>query len=109
MRYTTDTWPRGRRYGVATGREPGPFRVGDVRLTSVVFQAQPSLHQVLSDAHAAQRWGARRERIGSRVLTYRNVQGYTVPFIEHDGVVYAFTGDLEQNRLLKLVADAQLP
>ena len=85
------------------------YRVGDVRLTSVVFQASPSFHQVLSDAHAAQRWGAHRERIGSRVLTYRNVQGYTVPLIEHDGVVYAFTGDLEQHRLLQLVADARLP
>jgi anti-sigma factor (TIGR02949 family) len=85
------------------------YRVGDVRLTSVVFQAPPSLHQVLSDAHAAQQWGAHRERIGSRTLTYRNVQGYTVPLIEHDGVVYAFTGDLEQHRLLQLVADARLP
>jgi len=85
------------------------YRVGDVRLTSVVFQSRPSLHEALTDAQLAPSWGARRERIGSRMVTYRNVQGYTVPMIEHDGVVYAFTGDLDQRRLLQLVAHARLP
>jgi hypothetical protein len=36
-------------------------------------------------------------------------EDYTVPVFEHDGVVYAFTGDLDQQRLLKLVASARLP
>jgi anti-sigma factor (TIGR02949 family) len=85
------------------------YRVGDSRLTSVVFQSRPSLHEALTDAQLAPSWGARRERIGSRMVTYRNVQGYTVPMIEHDGVVYAFTGDLDQRRLLQLVANARLP
>lgn len=85
------------------------YRVGDSRLTSVVFQSRPSVHEVLSDAQLATSWGARRERIGSRMVTYKNVHGYTVPMIEHDGVVYAFTGDLDQHRLLQLVANARLP
>ena len=42
-------------------------------------------------------------------MTYHNVHGYTVPVFEHDGVVYAFTGDLDQRRLLQLVASARLP
>jgi len=85
------------------------YGVGDSRLTTVVFQPTPSLHQVLSDEHAAQQLGVRRERIGSRVLSYQNVRGYTVPMIEHDGVVYAFTGDLDQRQLLRMVASARLP
>jgi hypothetical protein len=43
------------------------------------------------------------------MVTYRNINGYTVPMIEHDGVVYAFTGDLDQRRVLQLVASARLP
>jgi len=85
------------------------YRVGDSRLTSVIFQSRPSLHEALTDAQLAPSWGARRERIGSRMVTYRNVQGYTVPMIEHDGVVYASTGDLDQRHLLQLVANARLP
>jgi hypothetical protein len=55
------------------------------------------------------RSGGHRERFGSRVVTYHNVQGYTVPILEHDGIAYAFTGDLDQHRLLQLVASARLP
>jgi anti-sigma factor RsiW len=85
------------------------YGMGDSRLTTVVFQVTPSVHQMLSDANVAQREGVHRERIGSRVLSYQNVRGYTVPLIEHDGVVYAFTGDLDQRQLLHLVASAKLP
>jgi anti-sigma factor RsiW len=85
------------------------YGVGDSRLTTVVFQPPPSLHQVLSNDQVAQQLGMRRERVGSRVVSYRNVSGYTVPMIEHDGVVYAFTGDLDQQRLLRMVASARLP
>jgi hypothetical protein len=85
------------------------YGVGDSRLTTVVFQPTPSLHQVLSNDQVAQQLGMRRERIGQRVVSYRNVSGYTVPMIEHDGVVYAFTGDLDQQRLLRMVASARLP
>jgi anti-sigma factor RsiW len=85
------------------------YSVGDSRLTSVVFQPPPSLQRVLHDDQLVARWGAQRARFGSRVLTYQNVHGYTVPMLEHDGIVYAFTGDLDQRRLLQLVASARLP
>jgi anti-sigma factor RsiW len=85
------------------------YNVGDSRLTGVVFQPPPSLQRVLHDDQLVARLGAHRERIGKRVLTYRNVQGYTVPILEHDGIAYAFTGDLDQRQLLRLVATARLP
>jgi anti-sigma factor (TIGR02949 family) len=85
------------------------YSVGDSRLTSVVFQPPPSLQQVLHDDRMVGRLGAQRQRIGSRFVTYQNVQGYTVPIIEHDGIAYAFTGDLDQQRLLQLVASARVP
>ena len=80
------------------------YNVGDSRLTSVVFQPPPELHRALIDNPLIA-----RVRIGRRVVTYRNVQGYTVPVIEHDGIAYAFTGDLDQRQLLQLVASARLP
>jgi anti-sigma factor RsiW len=85
------------------------YSVGDSRLTGVVFQSPPSLQRVLHDDQLIARLGAHRERIGSRVVTYQNVQGYTVPILEHDGITYAFTGDLDQRQLLQLVASARLP
>jgi anti-sigma factor RsiW len=84
------------------------YSVGDSRLTSVVFQSPPSLQHVLHDDQLVARWG-HRMRVGGRVVTYQNVHGYTVPIIEHDGIAYAFTGDLDQRRLLQLVASAKLP
>jgi len=80
------------------------YSVGDSRLTSVVFQPPPSLQRVLNDDRLVA-----RVRIGRRVVTYRNVHGYTVPILEHDGIAYAFTGDLDQRKLLQLVASARLP
>jgi anti-sigma factor RsiW len=85
------------------------YSVGSSRLTTVVFQPSKSFQHVLHDDHQLQRWGVHRERLGNRVVTYNSVHGYTVPVFEHDGVVYAFTGDLDQQRLLKLVASARLP
>lgn len=84
------------------------YSVGDSRLTSVVFQSPPSLQQVLHDDQMVARWG-HRARFGRRVVTYQNVHGYTVPILEHDGIAYAFTGDLDQRKLLQLVASARLP
>jgi anti-sigma factor RsiW len=85
------------------------YSVGSSRLTTVVFQPPQSFQHALHDDLLWQRMGAHRERLGSHVVTYHNVHGYTVPVFEHDGVVYAFTGDLDQRRLLKLVASARLP
>jgi hypothetical protein len=64
---------------------------------------------VLRDDQVARTVGVRRQRVGSRVLTYQNVQGYTVPIIEEDGIVYAFTGDLDQQQMLRLAASVRLP
>jgi anti-sigma factor RsiW len=80
------------------------YRVGSSRLTTVVFQPSHSFQQALHDNQLLH-----RERLGNHVVTYHSVHGYTVPVFEHDGVVYAFTGDLDQQRLLKLVASARLP
>jgi anti-sigma factor RsiW len=85
------------------------YSVGDSSLTSVVFQAPPSLEHVLHDDQLMARSGGHRERFGGRVVTYHNVHGYTVPILEHDGIAYAFTGDLDQRRLLQLVASARVP
>jgi len=85
------------------------YTLGGNRLTTVVFEASPTLKRALNDEDLLMQSGAHRERIGSRLVTYQNVQGYTVPMIEHDGIVYAFTGDLDQRRLLRLVGSARLP
>jgi anti-sigma factor RsiW len=85
------------------------YRVGNVDLTTVEFQTPPSLERALHDEQLVLSSGGHRERIGSRVVTYRNVHGYTVPIVEQDGIAYAFTGDLDQRRLLQLVASARLP
>jgi anti-sigma factor RsiW len=85
------------------------YSVGESSLTTVVFQAPPSLANVLHDEHLMARFGGHRERFGTRVVTYQNVHGYTVPIFEHDGIAYAFTGDLDQRHLLQLVASARLP
>jgi anti-sigma factor RsiW len=85
------------------------YTLGGNRLTTVVFEASPTLKRALNDGDLLRQSGAHRERIGSRLVTYHNVQGYTVPMVEHDGIVYAFTGDLDQRRLLRLVGSARLP
>jgi anti-sigma factor RsiW len=85
------------------------YTLGGNRLTTVVFEASPTLKRALNDEDLLTQSGAHRERIGSRLVTYQNVQGYTVPMVEHDGIVYAFTGDLDQRRLLRLVGSARLP
>jgi hypothetical protein len=85
------------------------YTLGGNRLTTVVFEASPTLKHALNDDDLLMQSGVHRERIGNRLVTYQNVQGYTVPMVEHDGIVYAFTGDLDQRRLLRLVGSARLP
>jgi anti-sigma factor RsiW len=85
------------------------YSVGDSRLTTVIFQPPASLERALSDDQLVARWGGRRAQLGTHVVTYRSVQGYTVPIFEHDGIAYAFTGDLDQRHLLQLVGSARLP
>lgn len=80
------------------------YNVGDRRLTAVVFEATPELLGQLHEENLI-----RKERVGGREVYYHNVQGYTVPIIEHNGLIYGFTGDLDRSQLLKLVGTARLP
>lgn len=86
------------------------YRMGDRRLTMVMFPATPELapylrEQVEDDSEE----GLHRERVGNRVVTYYTVKNYTVPIVEHDGIAYAFTGDLDRRELLQLVSSVHLP
>jgi hypothetical protein len=85
------------------------YSVGDSRLTTVVFQPPPSFQRVLHDDDLVASWGAHRQRFGNRLVTYRSTRGYTVPVFEQDGIAYAFAGDLDQHRLLQLVASTRVP
>ena len=68
------------------------------RMTVVVFEHAPSpLEQ-----------GALRARFGQRDLFYHQVGPYTVPVRYHDGLTYAFTGDLGQDALLQLAATSRI-
>jgi anti-sigma factor (TIGR02949 family) len=51
--------------------------------------------------------GAERVQVGGRELFYRQVRGYTVPFVERDGLTYAFTGDLDPQSMIQLAATAR--
>jgi hypothetical protein len=85
------------------------YNVGNSRLTLIVFRPPPSLRRAMQPDSDISGWGGQRARVGQRVVTYRTVRGYTVPIIQHDDVAYAFTGDLDREQLLRLVAAARLP
>jgi hypothetical protein len=80
------------------------YRVGDSQLTVVMFKPSHSLEQVLNTDD-----GAPKMRVSGREVRYRKLQGYTVPIVQEDGIVYAFTGDLDERMLLQLVATARFP
>ncbi|GAB4202890.1 MAG: hypothetical protein OHK0013_16510 [Sandaracinaceae bacterium] len=67
------------------------------RVTVVVFEPPRN----------AMSQGAERVRVGDRELYYRQVHGYTVPFVERDGLTYAFTGDLDPQSMIQLAATAR--
>ncbi|AKF06256.1 putative transmembrane anti-sigma factor [Sandaracinus amylolyticus] len=52
--------------------------------------------------------GAQRVSLHGRELYYRQVRGYTVPVVEHDGLTYAFTGDLDRQTMIQLAASARV-
>ncbi|MEY4580145.1 MAG: hypothetical protein RL701_4848 [Pseudomonadota bacterium] len=85
------------------------YRVGDSQLTLVMFKASPSLEEVLRSDSQLEHAGGKRIRMSGREVQYRTLQGYTVPLVQDDGIVYAFTGDLDQRMLLQLVATARFP
>ena len=80
------------------------YRVGDSQLTVVVFKPNAAFEQLLSSDS-----GVQRDRIAGREVQYRKLQGYTVPIVQDDGIVYAFTGDLDEKMLLQLVGTARFP
>jgi anti-sigma factor RsiW len=84
------------------------YSVGKRRLTLFVFQPNDEARELLHEEDALQRSGGRRQRVGSRMVTYHNVRGYPVPMLEQGGLAYAFTGDLDEQTLLRLLASAQL-
>jgi hypothetical protein len=85
------------------------YSVGDSRLTLVMFKPNASLAQALSSDAGLTRLGAHRVHVGGHDVTYQTLQGYTVPIVQQNGIVYAFAGDLDQKSLLRLVANARIP
>ena len=85
------------------------YNIDDSRLTLVMFKAPPPLTQVFNDGRSLERFGAHRIRVAGRDVTYHTLQGYTVPMLQDNGIVYAFAGDLDQGSLLRLVANARIP
>jgi len=81
----------------------------DSRLTLVMFKAPPPLSAMLSRGRPLENLGVHRIRMSGRDVTYHTLQGYTVPMLQDNGIVYAFAGDLDQGSLLKLVATARIP
>lgn len=80
------------------------YSVGGKRLTALAFEATPGVRRMLEASDTLQ-----RVHVGQREISYHTIHGYTVPVVESGGVVYAFTGDMDQPSLLRLVASAQMP
>lgn len=85
------------------------YDVDESRLTLVMFKAPAPLTEALSNSRGLERFGAHRVRVSGRDVTYHTLQGYTVPMLQDNGIVYAFAGDLDQTSLLHLVATARIP
>lgn len=73
------------------------YDVDGHRVTAVVFEATPDMYE-----------GVERMTVGTREVYFGNVHGYAVPMIRRGNVAYAFTGDLDQRNLLRVVATADL-
>lgn len=78
------------------------YSVGGHRVTLVAFRAPPNAQGLITPSTP-------RVRVGNRQVAYHDVHGYTVPVFQRGGITYAFTGDLDRDRMLKLVANARLP
>lgn len=73
------------------------YEVHGHRVTVMVFEPpQHMLH------------GVETVNVHGRVLSYRRVHGYTVPVVQHDGLTYAFTGDLDSQAMIQLAASARV-
>ena len=47
-------------------------------------------------------------RLGNHDLFYGSARGYAVPVRQHEGLSYAFTGDLDRESLMRLAASARV-
>lgn len=85
------------------------YRVGDSQVTVVMFKAPPSLQHALQSERELTSEGGKTVWMSGRQVPSWTLQGYTVPIVQDNGLVYAFTGDLDQRMLLQLVATARFP
>ena len=51
---------------------------------------------------------AMRVRYQGHDVYYRQVRGYTVPVVQHEGLTYAFTGDLDSQSMIRLAATSRV-
>lgn len=73
------------------------YEVHGHRVTVMVFEPpEPMLH------------GVETVNVHGRVMSYRRVRGYTVPVVQHEGLTYAFTGDLDSQAMIQLAASARV-
>lgn len=83
------------------------YEVGGHRVTVLVFE--PPRGAALTGPMPSQPFvGAQRVNVHGRELYYRQVRGYTVPVRQHDGLTYAFTGDLDRQAMIQLAASARV-
>ena len=86
------------------------YEVRGHRVTVMVFE-RPQLsiggRQAFGDTRQAFD-GAQHVSVRRRDLYYRQVRGYTVPVVQHDGLTYAFTGDLDRQAIIQLAASARV-
>ena len=73
------------------------YDVGGRRVTVMVFE--PPASRYMGTASAS---------VEGRELHYRTVHGYTVPLVDHDGLTYAFTGELDSRAMMHLAATARV-
>lgn len=71
------------------------YLVDGHRVTVMVFEPPREIFE-----------GAETVQVRGRQLHYRQVRGYTVPVVEHDGLGYAFTSDLDSQSMFRLAASA---
>ncbi|MCA9609848.1 MAG: zf-HC2 domain-containing protein [Myxococcales bacterium] len=89
----------GARISNVSDREAAAFyySVRGRRVTVMVFEPPAELDRV-----------AQHTRVRGRGIYYGQAHGYTVPVVQHGGLSYAFTGDLDSRSLMRLAASAQL-
>lgn len=83
------------------------YDVDGRRITMLIFEPPPNMRQQRPDGLGSPLGRvARRATVQGREVLYRQVRGYTVPVVEHEGLAYAFTGDLDSQSMLRLAAAA---